>query len=1100
MGLLGSTSSTQELLQCRHGKGGPEVGMASANVIHIWNRIIFLLVAPSIILQPGPDRPDDLIFSWNMKPLLRRRRRSTSHAAPTPDNTDNTSKSDAGRKTSAGPANTAPGAKSLFHGLFRRHSDVGKTTTGATPPVSHSHRSPDTQKHTTSTATKPRANIPDIHENVPSDDHRSRASSSDAEPDPSSYRRFSLMEKDLKALFSGAPYFFLERCKHDQWHPQVIFPWDDHDPSIQNMWDRKPLPHSSYTLATLHAHLPIPDGWVVKGDTPVSLGSWRATGAPKRGTFDIGVYEAPNMLSMNGKEPGSIGFRHFLELPVADSVQHVGPEKPRSRPETQQSATISATEAFESMERYNDPYCECDDGTVHDRKKLLCDGPTAWKRIGVRDVHLKTLTDRLETLRRIRHGALYENTEKTILDVESARELYNGLFNKLLHHPPRFMKLGDCDHHNITSQIKVLAITLATPGAWFNFSLPEWRFRAGQVLWQAPPHWDGDCLDRGSCDDPNRRSWIDSGLERKWFLLQMLLAGELLLRLDAVVRLGLLHKSDNTAISQQDVQCFDEMRNGKVNWDLVMVRRFFDSFSIGLGSPSDANPPQLPDDKPDGKHHHFSLFENLAHRVTATTNPDTQSVWEAKLVPFHIQKQLAGLLVFAENIGWPELDTFKSHMNSRIGDGDPAKAISNMYTEPVHHVLPGDGKIKLGRDDMYSRSLSRRLVLLNSPNQEDKSVKGIGGWITRSWLSGCVAPGNGINHALMTTVLESDPEATNTLGPVANLYGGFSYKGRSWWSKECVVGRVLASMDSTKSCMGWSSNAILPRNASKSEALENTWFDVLVSEPPARSKKHRIKQGHKLAARSTPLGVGGMSMDAFSLPVDEPLDADSNATVNFHALTFDPREEEQPGDKNIVVSKETFVSFDIGSDSTESSTSRRVSFPLTYNVQFIASQECRPPLGQVSFSDHDQEEHATTPPREDQTRLPGHPLHKYYSYKHTALHSLPETRGPEKSAEEKSPTTGSRRFDVIVVDARGGSNRETFARAWCASVGSHAIIGRVARTCLACCIREAHAIKAGVVIRVGDGEGGDDGECDQPSIGETQVEAKRSTDQSQSVK
>ncbi|RMJ21887.1 hypothetical protein PHISP_07244 [Aspergillus sp. HF37] len=1007
-----------------------------------------------------------------MKPLLRRRRHSTSHAAPTPDNTQSEAR---GKTPSADPANTAPGAKSLFHGLFRRHSDVGKTTTGATPPVSHSHRSSDSQKRT-STSTKPRANVPDTHEIVPSDGHR-----------------FSLMEKDLKALFSGAPYFFLERGKHYQWHPQVIFPWDDHDSSIQNMWDRKPLPHSSYTLATLHAHLPIPDGWVVKGDRPVSRSSWRATGGvTKRGTFDIGVYEAPNMLSMNGKEPGSIGFRHFLELPVADSVQYVGPEKPKPRPEIQQSATLSATEAFELAERYTDPYCECDDGTVHDRKKLLCDGPTAWKRIGVRNVHMKTLTGRLETLRRIRHEALYENTEKTILDVESARELYHGLFNKFLHHPPRFMKLGDGDHHDIKSQIKVLAVTLATPGAWFNFSFPEWRFRAGQVLWQAPPHLDGDCLEPDSCDDPNRRPWVDSGLERKWFLLQMLLAGELLLRLDAVVRLGLLHKSDNTTISQQDVQCFDEIRNGKVNWDLVMVRRFFNSFSIGLGSPSDGNPRQLPDNKQDGKHHHFSLFENLAHRVTATTNPDAQSAWEAKLVPFHIQKQMAGLLVFAENIGWPELDTFKSYLYSRIGDGDLAQTISNMYTEPVHHVLPGDRKIKLERDEMYSRSLSRRLVLLSSP-------KGIGGWITRSWLSGCVAPGKGINDTLMATVLESDPEAINTLGPVANLYGGFSYKGRSWWSKECIVGRVLASMDNTKSCMGWSSNAILPRNASTPEALENTWFDVLVREPPARPKKHRIKQGHKLAARSTPLGVGGMSMEAFSLPVDKPLDAVSNATVNFHALTFNPKEDEQLGGTNIVVSKETSLSFDIGSDSdsTGSSTTRRVSFPLTYNVQFIASQECRPPFGQVSSHGQDQEEHATTPPREEQTRLPGHPLHKYYSYKHTALHSLPETRGPEKSAEEKAPTTGSRRYDVIVVDARGGSNRETFARAWCASVGSHAIIGRVGRTCLACCVREAHAIKAGVVIRVGD----DDGECDhQLSIRETQVETKMSTDQSQSVK
>ena len=57
-----------------------------------------------------------------------------------------------------------------------------------------------------------------------------------------------------------------------------------------------------------------------------------------------------------------------------------------------------------------------------------------------------------------------------------------------------------------------------------------------------------------------------------------------------------------------------------------------------------------------------------------------------------------------------------------------------------------------------------------------------------------------------------------------------------------------------------------------------------------------------------------------------------------------------------------------------------------------------------------------------------------------------------------------------IVDARGSSTKETFARAWCAYVGSHAIIGRAGRTCLACCIREAQALDVAVVIRVGDGE------------------------------
>ena len=934
----------------------------------------------------------------------------------------------------------------------------------------HPHQ-PDTPVQT-SCATQPETSTQDTSEDKTCGDTKPEDGSNDfsTESDHSSVSNPDMLDKDLKILFSGAPYFFLESGKHGHWYPQVIYPWDDHDPSIQNMWDRRPLPHSSYTLATLHAHLPIPDGWVVKGDTPINLSNWRITGSPKRGTFDIGVYEVPNMLSRNGREPGSVGFRHFLELRVADAVAYTGPEIPKERPELKNIDSMPSTEAFELMERYNAPYSECGDGTVHDRKKLLCDGPPAWKRIGLRDISLKSLVDRLEKLRKIRYEALYSETSKTILDADSLRELYHTLFKEFLHHPPRFMKVEEGEHHSIKSQIKVLTIVLATPGAWLNFSLPEWRFRVGQVLWEAPPHLDGDCLEPTSCEESNRRPWIDSGLERKWLLIQMLLAGELLFRLDAVIRLGFLHKSDDLAVTQQDVQYFDELRNGKVNWDLIMVRRFFDSFSVGYVPLTEGAGSPLPQDK-NGKNSRFHFFENLAHKLTTTVTPDTRSARECELNPFHAQKQLTGLLVFAENIGWPGMETLKSFIKSKVEEKDLSEAGANMCSCD-DDTAKRYRELKLGRNEMYSRSLSRRLVLLNIPHgQKEVPSMGTGGWITRSWLSGFVAPGKGIDLILMATVLENDPEAIRVLGPLANLFGGFSYKGRSWWSSECIVGRVLASLDNTEDCMGWSSNAVVPRNASTSEDLENTWFEVLVKDPPGRSKKPRIKQGHKVASHSTPLGIGEISLESFSLPVDEPPHTESNTTIDFQALTFKPKKEEHPEDKQMFVSTESSISFGISSDSTKSPTT--ISLPLTYNIRFITSQPCRPPRGLASTpcspysSDGPDQKHVTAP--REHTRLPGHPLHKSYCYKYIPLESLPETPRPHKPAPEKEDT-GLRRYEVNIVDARGSSTKETFARAWCAYVGSHAIIGRAGRTCLACCIREAQALDVAVVIRVGDGE------------------------------
>ena len=55
---------------------------------------------------------------------------------------------------------------------------------------------------------------------------------------------------------------------------------------------------------------------------------------------------------------------------------------------------------------------------------------------------------------------------------------------------------------------------------------------------------------------------------------------------------------------------------------------------------------------------------------------------------------------------------------------------------------------------------------------------------------------------------------------------------------------------------------------------------------------------------------------------------------------------------------------------------------------------------------------------------------------------------------------------VLVLDARGDSALEVLARSWCAKVGEHALVGRVGRTCLACCVREARGLGVRVVVRV----------------------------------
>ncbi|KAJ0415884.1 hypothetical protein BJY00DRAFT_317352 [Aspergillus carlsbadensis] len=890
--------------------------------------------------------------------------------------------------------------------------------------------------------------------------HRKRDSDTSSEGSA----EYELTRNDIEVIFSGAPYFLLEKGKQGYWYPHVIFPFDDHDPTIQSLWDRRALPYPSYTVSTLHAHLPIPGDWMIEGDTPVQLDSWTHRESPKRASLDLGMFEVPNMLSSNGKEPGSVGLHYFLELPVADAIRFTGPPRASAEADFKRLSNMPAMEAYELMEHHSLSYALCEDGTVHDRKKLLLDGPTAWKRIGVRDIDLHKLVTRLQTLKELRHEILHGHRAKTILDLEGPQDLFSGLFNSFLYRPPRFMTVEGEDPHSIQSQIKALAIVLATPGAWFDFSLPEWRLRIGQIVWEAAPHGDGDFLDPSKCEKP----WASSSLERKWFLVQMVLAAELLLRLDATVRLGLLGDSEDLQVSRRDIQDFRRLQTPKVNWDMVAVRRLMDSFNFSYNPVQPQQAAMEPKaDTQNEKPHHF-FFQKL-HRTSDTARAH-ESAWACEFVPDHVDRQLKGLLLFADNIGWPDVAGLKKHFHSICQNGD-SRAVRDAYDRPIPETesfSDGEGS----ENTMYSRSSSYRPLILQPPMSDQDSI--LDGWVTRTWLSGLVLPGESINHLLMSSILENDAEAFIKLGRVANLYGGFSYRERSWWSQECVVGRVLSPLQGTNTCMGWVASDVLPKNARTSELLKDTWFEVISSDPPACPGGPRIKQGKKISLKSTPLGLGDLTSGAFSLPFDESKDRRPRAKVDFQSLMFDVkekgREKQHEGDKRLKAQKATMM-FCIRTGKRR--TLKTVSFPLVYNVRFISSHECRPPSRLMLYSTPDakrKSSSASSSPiqRKHLPRLPGHPLHSSYTYRMVNIDSLPELA----SSESRIATLDLHRaviwHDIMVIDARGGPEQEAFARAWCSSVGYHAVVGRVGRTCLACCVREARAVKVRVVIRVGD--------------------------------
>ncbi|PCG95655.1 Hypothetical protein PENO1_048250 [Penicillium occitanis (nom. inval.)] len=934
--------------------------------------------------------------------------------------------------------------------------------------------------------------------------------------------RGELTKDDVKYLFSGAPHFMLEKGRHNHWYPHVLFPWDTSLP-IQDLWDREQLRHESFTLSTLHAHLPIPSKCDNKDDSsnsdPSKRQGWQYEEGVKRSTYDLGIFEVPNMLSINGKEPGAIGFRHFLELATADAVRYKRAVPTKGHGDALDPHLLSSmplTAAFDTLSHLRDPYSLCNhESVVLDRHKLLCEGPAAWKRIGVRDVPVRELVERLELLSNFRLEAIKqlptdESGHKkiiTILDKESPETLHKNLYTKLLFPPPHGW--SHHQHEELKGQIEVLTRVLAVKGAWVDMSLPEWRLRVGQILWEKPPHTDGDCMD--CLKDENAKSEetkkgktplsLNTGIERKWLLIQLLLAGELLMRLDAIVQLAVLQQSKTISVTAQDMRELDKLRHGKVNWDILFFQRASDNLIFKFTPPKTTPAASLSEQSQQkietlaqnetkrslrsrfgSISQHFPLRhanstragqENTSHESYAC-----ESIWETVVVlPRRPERQLKGLAVFAEKIGWPGHETLEARIrsnllqhNSKTTQALTSESVSPAYSVPVKsqsasRILP--------KKEAYCGSPSHQYLVLHKSDSTATNglAKDTGGWLSRSWLAGLVMPGESIHQLLMATALENDPTALQTLGPVANLYGGLSYGDEyTWWSTKCIVGRVLAALPGSKVCMGWVRVNTIPETIKDEEVvnLNNTWISVEGVQEPLQ-KNTRIRQGIKMASESNPLGKGRVASDTFTIPVDEEdSEHGSKFDVKFDKLILSPQAMPvgccgSETIKSIFTADRASISFQVVT--TDSSA---ITFQLKYNVAFISSYTCQPPRGLVTHHTPQHDDNSEIHEHDEQphhTHLPGHPLHKSYKYKYVPLQDLRSDIVPPiivfPPSKESSPSSSDTHLatshneklthdnahkqdekesgdetlePVWILDARSSTrDKEVFARAWCAA-------------------------------------------------------------------
>ncbi|RMZ88636.1 hypothetical protein DV736_g4130, partial [Chaetothyriales sp. CBS 134916] len=940
---------------------------------------------------------------------------------------------------------------------------------------------------------------------------------------PSSHRSSehiisSLTKEDVQALFSGAPHFMLEKGRRGRYFPQAFFPWNN-ELDITDLQDRVYSKHVTFSLATLHAHLP-GTGWR-PGLAPPKLEPPNTTQSRKRPTFDMGVYERPNMIGLTAVEVGTMALRTYLERPVGDGLYQTTLHEHGKDIGLSEStlvsnpvinlAKMSSTEASRALSHGEGEANIGKHEPKHNRNELVKGGPKAWKAVGIRNITFETLADRLVHLSKLRDDIVANDWQFTVLNITSEAKLGDYLFCELLYPPSKIID-GMGNKHDLKVQIEALVKVMTTPGVWVDLSLPRERWLFVERLYTT----------RAEDQSRSDQHGISPGQQRHWNLVQLLLSTELVIRLDAALRLGIA--SHEIHITPQEIHRFNKLRNLKVDWDLVVARRFasliyakkIPSSSTKHEGVSDLQQAQL---HPQSPHHDRHGFLDMFRR--SYSSDKVEPPYNIGIFPRELKSMAEGLIVFGTHLRWPTIKAVEASLKQKL-----AVPLQQQEEMLALGIEPPRGEYIPTHDDDTS-------VVELRPASETT----IGGPVSHGWLGGFIIPGYSTPGLLMCTLLENDPEGKPlaALGNKAWTRSGFVWRKRSWWSKANIVGWVMAPIEGTTEVVGWIAlpEAATPVDSKTGEKFGDGWLLVRANEPKKLRQGHRIYDGDALGNESSPLGFGhGKVLSSeFSMVTDNVFDKLPEVGVQDVELILEATQQldksGQSGEGGKMIYRAAIsahVSF--GAEKP----SKSIIIPLGYEVRFIAGHPCRPPHGHVKAIETQQEqphEHRH-PLHKHHEHLPGHPLHNTFKYQ---VKSLEEVLSLDENDWLPNPCSKEARAGPWVIDARGphasgncsdsnlitttttsdtrrirfateetvqrdreqsdkgrenkeqldsfvfprgrggpGGLREILARAWCAKVGRDAIVSRIGRQCLSCAVREAKALEVAIVIRTGGGD------------------------------
>lgn len=758
----------------------------------------------------------------------------------------------------------------------------------------------------------------------------------------------TLTDLDIEKLFSGAPQFFARAEGHYTGapHPSVAFPWDDQLP-IRDLTDHTQIEDEAWGCITAWPHITRD---VRKGP---SASAARKVAEKRRAHFYPRCRERPNMLSMQGLEKGTMGYQAALELGVSDALKD---------------------------EQWGFWSVGAKDKVIVEARQMALTS-----KDGLRRMDETAVMDHL-----MKNAQRYQ--EKHNRDKASCHEMFQELFTQILHQPIRVLT----DPYSLAVQITAILKVLAAPNVWVDFSHVEWRIRLGQVLWGTPEGSDDSVSDGASITGAEDTQGLHE--ERYWLLLQILLACELLVRLDAITEGDELPGD----VKRSDIYRFEKDANTSVKWSIHLARVWLENIEITKTKVSEIKGHEtqpkgwlasftekmsLSSDRPHSKYHD----SHKEHYIYVMKG----KYWE---------RQVRGLTHFARRLKWPEIETEATQISDKCRAVTEGTPLNTPLTTPMS-----------GRT---SRTNSTYFTAATKHSSSDRKVSRrpkVGaalhpaGWLSKSYVSGLMLPGEGLYHFIMATLIENDTAAMTRLGPMANLCGGFVYRGKSFWSTACVVGRVLAAGKGAVECMGWISSDVTP------QGLDDSWVEVDVEDIP-EDLKHTDRQARlwgKLAIERESSVLGASRDDDSILPADFVVPYENNYVVPPPTISVELKALNLTAASDSVHTTPTLEAATPFSDITthieiknytptltfdvttwEDDEDQQYTFRVAKDVYFVTAHPCIPSqhvriLKSPSSPTIQQIELSGNPigggaKQSNHVKILCHPLHKHYRY--TSIH------------------------------------------------------------------------------------------------------------------